>query len=227
MVGFELRLEDTYWSKGFFNVPVDFERFLSRDDGPVDIYLGDAATPTAGRMSRSAQQNATPRVFGNKLLRDFFQTHYKRGDSVFVEFISPRSMRIGGIAVRAPHAAVAASGSVQTTPTLVRAASAKVPAGTLTPLLSVDDLAELRRKLMSLLNKLEGQNRIQSEGIRKRISRLSQVGGPIPREIAALMTTITEMRNSAEYESKVLSTSECAVVRHAWQAIQDWAQSRE
>ena len=40
-----------------------------------------------------------------------------------------------------------------------------------------------------------------------------------------MMRTITEMRNSAEYESKVLSPSECAVVRHAWQAIQEWAQS--
>jgi hypothetical protein len=40
------------------------------------------------------------------------------------------------------------------------------------------------------------------------------------------MTTITEMRNSAEYESKILSASEGTVVRHAWQAIQEWEQSR-
>jgi hypothetical protein len=36
---------------------------------------------------------------------------------------------------------------------------------------------------------------------------------------------MTEMRNRAEYQSKVLSPSECAVVRHACQAIQEWAQS--
>ena len=27
MVGFKLRLEDAYWSKGFFNVPVEFPGF--------------------------------------------------------------------------------------------------------------------------------------------------------------------------------------------------------
>ena len=92
--------------------------------------------------------------------------------------------------------------------------------------LSVDDLAELRRKLTALLNSFDSASGVQREGIRSRINRLSRDGGrPIPRAIAALMTTITEMRNSAEYESKVLTASECAVVRHAWQAIQDWAQS--
>lgn len=91
--------------------------------------------------------------------------------------------------------------------------------------LSVDDLADLRRKLVALLNSFDTASGAQGEGIRKRINRLSHDGGPVPRAIAALMTTITEMRNSAEYESKVLSASECAVVRHAWQAIQEWAQS--
>jgi hypothetical protein len=93
------------------------------------------------------------------------------------------------------------------------------------PSLSVDEQSDLRRKVAGLLNGFDPQKGNTPEGIRKRINRLSHDGGPIPREIAALMTTITEMRNSAEYESKVLSPSECAVVRHAWQAIQDWAQS--
>jgi hypothetical protein len=100
------------------------------------------------------------------------------------------------------------------------------PQPTPTKPLSVDDLAELRRKLMALLDGIDTSKRGVGKGIRKRINRLSYDGGPVPREIAALMTTITEMRNSAEYESKVLSDSECAVVRHAWQAIQEWAQSR-
>ena len=53
MVVFRLRLEHTYWSKGFFNVPVDFERYLSHDDGPVDIFLGNARLATPGRMTRT------------------------------------------------------------------------------------------------------------------------------------------------------------------------------
>lgn len=95
MVVFKLRLEQTYWLKGFFNVPVDYERFLSHDDGPVDIFLGDAVEPTSGRMSRSANRNATPRVFGNKPLRDFLQSQFKVGDYVSVEFLSPVAIRLG------------------------------------------------------------------------------------------------------------------------------------
>lgn len=96
MVVFKLRLEQTYWSKGFFNVPVDFERFLSLDDGAIEIFLGSASMATTGRMSRSANRNATPRVFGNKPLQVFFQSLFKVGDYVSVEFLSPKSVRIGG-----------------------------------------------------------------------------------------------------------------------------------
>jgi hypothetical protein len=96
MVVFKLRLEQTYWLKGFFNVPLDYERFLSHDDGPVAIFIGDAVEPTSGRMSRTANRNATPRVFGNKPLRDFFQSHFKVGDSMSVELLSPVAMRLGG-----------------------------------------------------------------------------------------------------------------------------------
>src|SRR5688572_13236585 len=95
MVVFKLRLEQTYWVKGFFNVAVDYERFLSHDDGPVDIFLGNAVEPTSGRMTRSANRNATPRVFGNRPLRDFFQSHCKVGDYVSVDFLSPVAIRIG------------------------------------------------------------------------------------------------------------------------------------
>jgi hypothetical protein len=93
--------------------------------------------------------------------------------------------------------------------------------------MSVDELAALGRRLTAMLNALEPRPGGPSEGIRNRIERLSRDGGPIPRHIAALMVTITEMRNTAEHEATVLSASECAVVRNAWQAIQDWARWRQ
>lgn len=96
MACFNLRLEDTYWSKGFFNVSVDFQRFLTSADGPLDIFLGDAAQPVRGRVSRSANRNATPRVYGNKALIEFFQAHCRRGGLVRVEIISPTAIRVGG-----------------------------------------------------------------------------------------------------------------------------------
>jgi hypothetical protein len=93
---FQLRLQDTYWSQGFFNVTVDYQAFVTMDEGPFDLYLGDAAEPTIGRVSRSANQNATPRIYGNKPLATFFQTKYEPGDMVSVEIISPTSVRVGG-----------------------------------------------------------------------------------------------------------------------------------
>jgi hypothetical protein len=95
MVGFRLRLEDTYWSKGFFNVPVDFQRFLSQQDGPLDIYLAAETQPIGGRITRKANSNATPRIFGNKPLRVFFHASFSRGGFARVEIVSETAIRIG------------------------------------------------------------------------------------------------------------------------------------
>jgi len=93
MPTFPLRLEKTYWLRGFFNVGVDFQRFVTATDGPFDLYLGDAVMPTSGRVSRRDNTNATPRIFGRKALAEFFQRH-KQGDVVQVEIISPTAMRL-------------------------------------------------------------------------------------------------------------------------------------
>ena len=96
MVSFDLRLEETYWSKGFFNVPVDFERFLTTADGPLDVFLGDSGKALPGRVSRRANRNATPRVFGNKRLVEFFRARCTRGGLVRVEILSLTAVRVGG-----------------------------------------------------------------------------------------------------------------------------------
>jgi hypothetical protein len=96
MPRFELRLQNTYWQKGFFNVPVDFQRFVTMEDGPIDLYRGDSAEPVTGRVSRSSNWNATPRIFGKKALREFFATHCKLRGSIDVELVSPTAIRLGG-----------------------------------------------------------------------------------------------------------------------------------
>ena len=98
MPSFQLRLENTYWSKGFFNVGVDNQKWVTETEGPYQLFLGDQTVPITGRVSRSANQNATPRIYGNKPLADFFQSGYQPGSHVEVEFLSPTSARIGGSA---------------------------------------------------------------------------------------------------------------------------------
>jgi len=95
VTSFELRLADTYWERGFFNVPVAFEQFLTKTDGPMEIFVGDVAEALHGRIDRRANQNGTPRIIGSKALAQFFQRGYQKGQSVAVEIVSPTTLRIG------------------------------------------------------------------------------------------------------------------------------------
>jgi len=95
------------------------------------------------------------------------------------------------------------------------------------PLLSTSDLSRMRHDLVVLVSELERQGSPQQPetGLAGRISRLSHAG-MVPREIAALMKTVSEMRNAAEYENKVLSEFESLAVRNAWRAVKEWVKHR-
>ena len=96
----------------------------------------------------------------------------------------------------------------------------------LTVTVTISQLTEWRRKLIKCLVELEThETRNEIQGVAERISRL-QRNGVIPRETAALMRTITEMRNAAEYQDKTLSVAETRVVWAAWEALQEWAAER-
>lgn len=87
---------------------------------------------------------------------------------------------------------------------------------------SADDLSQWRRTLLQILSAIDAGTVAQGENVAFRIGRLAREG-KIPREVAALMRTITEMRNTTEYEAKVLSPAESQAVSGAWQAIHEWA----
>jgi hypothetical protein len=100
------------------------------------------------------------------------------------------------------------------------------PETNLTAAVTVSQLTEWRRKLIKCLIELEAhETRNEIQGVAERISRL-QRRGVIPRERAALLRTITEMRNAAEYQDKTLSAAESRVVWAAWEALQEWAAER-
>ena len=91
------------------------------------------------------------------------------------------------------------------------------------PIVSLGELSTWRRQIVAWVTSLETESSPVNDGLAARISGLSR-SGVIPREIAALMRAVTEMRNAAEYDSKVLSKSESLAVRHAWLAVSEWAQ---
>jgi hypothetical protein len=79
---------------------------------------------------------------------------------------------------------------------------------------------------LRLLDAVDQQaDRPAGEGVAARIGRLSRLA-VIPREVAACMRTITEMRNVAEYEAKTLSNAETAAVEASWLVIREWALAR-
>ena len=92
-------------------------------------------------------------------------------------------------------------------------------------LLNVDELGRMRRalaRMLDLVNCLRDAG--LSRGDWQRISRLAR-DRYIPRSIAAMMRTITEVRNVMEYDEIELTASEDHAVRASWIAVQDWASS--
>ena len=92
--------------------------------------------------------------------------------------------------------------------------------------LSANALAEWRRSLIQIINRIEGPKQaVPNEGLASRIGRLSRAGH-IPREVAQFMRTVTEMRNETEYRAKVLTPTESEAVAAAWRAVTEWIQNR-
>ena len=87
---------------------------------------------------------------------------------------------------------------------------------------TIAELGEKRRALIRLLNFVDQEtHRRSDESVAARIGRLSR-DNVIPRQLAACMRTITEMRNVAEYE-RTLTSTENSVVASAWGVIKEWA----
>lgn len=83
---FTLTLQPTYCKMGFFNVTVDFDRYVRKSEGPVELRLGgDSGQVIVGRIDRHANPNRTARILGGVRLRDWFQRNFEEGDRVSVD----------------------------------------------------------------------------------------------------------------------------------------------
>jgi hypothetical protein len=70
---FILKLHETYHRTGFFNVPVNSEKYFGRDEQTIKIYCGQERSLVTGKINRTANGNGTPRVMGAVPLREWFQ----------------------------------------------------------------------------------------------------------------------------------------------------------
>ncbi len=92
---FPLKLERSYYEKGFFNVPVRYDDLVRKEDGPVVLLLGDESQIEGYVNRSSANNNRTARVIGRAALRDWFKENYSHGDTVPITFESPQRLRLG------------------------------------------------------------------------------------------------------------------------------------
>ena len=90
---FVLKLHESYYQNGFFNVTVGYDQYIGAA-GPVKMVLRDGPT-VDGRINREANQNQTARIYGRTVLRDWFQRGYSVGDAVTVCIRSPGTLELG------------------------------------------------------------------------------------------------------------------------------------
>jgi hypothetical protein len=84
MATYRLPLHFTYFTQGFFNVPVDFDRFVPRAD-TICIQLRADGPTVEGMINWRANRNGTARIRARGLPR-WFWDNFKVGDIVEVVF---------------------------------------------------------------------------------------------------------------------------------------------
>jgi ribonuclease VapC len=89
-----IKLHKAFYRQGFFNVGVEHERYFGPHNTAVEIYVENTKLPIAGRISRTAQRNGTPRIMGHSGLRKYFQSRFHEGDLVDVTIETPERIRI-------------------------------------------------------------------------------------------------------------------------------------
>ena len=90
---FQLKLWKSYYDKGFFNVPVEFDD-LAADDGPLTLVLPNGEE-IATAITRRANRNGTARVNPKSRLGQWFRENYPLNGTVSVRFDAPRRWRLG------------------------------------------------------------------------------------------------------------------------------------
>ena len=90
---FQVTLGKTYHRVGFINTGKAVSASLGRDGAPMLIRLG--TTSHAGvktKIDRKANANGTPRIYGGAEVADWFRRHFRRGDVLTGQILTPHEM---------------------------------------------------------------------------------------------------------------------------------------
>lgn len=93
-----LTLQETYWNRGFFNVPAQFATHFGGDLQKISIIVPHRPTPIVGYISRNANSSGTPRVMGGRELQKWFRRESRLMGTINVEILSPTSILLTPLA---------------------------------------------------------------------------------------------------------------------------------
>jgi hypothetical protein len=93
---FRLTLQETYYRTGFFNVPINVEKYFGKDAQNITIYCGKEKLAVTGKINRTANTNGTPRIMGQVPLREWFQKR-KAMCQLKVSILDPTTIHINDI----------------------------------------------------------------------------------------------------------------------------------
>jgi hypothetical protein len=88
MATFPLKLQQTYLDRGYFNVTLEYDRYVRNSSGPVRLRLSRDGPEIEAKVNRSANKNGTARILGGVALRDWFQKNCELMDTVDVDLSS-------------------------------------------------------------------------------------------------------------------------------------------
>lgn len=92
--GFHIRIGDTYFRNGFFNVPTDHSAQFGEHGQTIELFCGSDVEPVLATLSRSANANGTPRIYGHRALRDWFVHNDLCNKMLHVDVASPNAARL-------------------------------------------------------------------------------------------------------------------------------------
>ena len=90
MKTFQITLGETYYNNGYFNIPIEYDEFISDQSEKITLVLGEQKEVSA-KVTRLTNQPIT-RIFGRKALKNWFQANFKLNDTLDITIKSPEKL---------------------------------------------------------------------------------------------------------------------------------------
>ncbi|UVC08182.1 GIY-YIG nuclease family protein [Rhizobium sp. TH2] len=90
---FEIKLGKAYYYQGIINPGVGASKYLGGDGDQITVLLGIGGQVIKSRIDRTANLGGAVRIVGsNRVIADWFQKHFKYGDTVSARIVDPHQM---------------------------------------------------------------------------------------------------------------------------------------